>query len=256
MQCSGSGARLRRVAGPRRAQFQGEVLLGLGAAEHENPAVRIAMPDHLQHQVRRCAEAGQAEVLPVLQPAQPQRPVADRAGAEQRRGLGVGETIRDAVGEALRDNHQFGVTAVRITSRGAEVSAQVFPARPAELARAAGRVDPRHPHALAHAEAKCGRARPQRRHPAHDLVSQHDRQPRRGRPALDLVQLGVAHPTRRHAHQDLAGARLRVGQLSESGADSGSRRAGTGPGGSSHAWVNDQIQLIIEQESAYPLPTP
>ena len=50
-------------------------------AKTKTSGCRVSVPHHLQDQVRRGAEAGQPQVLSVLEAGQSQRPVADRARA-------------------------------------------------------------------------------------------------------------------------------------------------------------------------------
>ena len=90
-----------------------------------------AVPDQLQHQVRRGPEAGEAQGLAVLQPGQAERAEPDRPRAHQGRGLYVGEGVRDRVRERLGHGHQLGVTAVGVAARGPEPLAEVFLPPPA-----------------------------------------------------------------------------------------------------------------------------
>ena len=83
--------------------------------------------------------------------------------------------------------------------------AEILVAGPAELADAAGRVDPGDPDSLARREP--GRARSQRVHPPDDLVPRNDGQ-LGFEPALDLIQFGMADAACRHADANLAGPRL------------------------------------------------
>ena len=114
MAASGSGDGLGGVAGPGRAELAGEGPLRLGAGEDEDRVVGEAVPDQFQHEVRRGAEAGQAQALAVLQPGQAERPEADRPGAEQRGGLRVGEDVGDGVGKRRGHGHQLGIAAVGV----------------------------------------------------------------------------------------------------------------------------------------------
>ena len=100
------------------------------------------MAGHHQYQVRRGAKPGQPEGLAVTQTRQPQRTIADGAGAQQRRGLDVREDGGDGVGEGGRHGHQLGVSAVGIAAGGAKIRAEVFIAGQAGRALTAGRVDP------------------------------------------------------------------------------------------------------------------
>ena len=105
----------------------------------------------------------------------------------------------------------LGVAAVGVPAGGAEIGAEVLVAGSRQTRSAAGGMDPGHPDPLARRQA----ARPLAagRHPADHLVAEDDRQARRGRPPLDLVQLGVADAAGGHADEDLSGAGNGLGQL-------------------------------------------
>ncbi len=169
------------------------------------------MAGHHQHQVRRGAKPGQPEGLAVLQTRQPQRAVADGAGAQQRRGLDVGEDSGDGVGERGRHGHQLGVTAVGIAAGGAKVRAEVLIAGEASRAQAAGRIDPGDAHPIAGPEAVDAAAGGH--DPADHLMAQDDRQSRRWGAALDLVQLGVADAADRDLQQQFVVGWNGVGQI-------------------------------------------
>ena len=128
------------------------------------------MPHHLEHQVRRRPEIRSDRAQsPSAIPGQPQRPVADRTGAQQRRSLGVGEDVRDAIDEGCRRNHVLGIAAVCVSSRCPELRAQVLLARLAPVTFAAGRVDPGHTDPVAELEARSpARPEPRRARPPGD----------------------------------------------------------------------------------------
>src|SRR5205085_5173972 len=93
-----------------------------------------------RHDVRRGAEAVQAEPLRVARGAQ--RAVADQAGAEERRRLLVGVALRDRKAEALVGDGVLRVAAVEVVAGEARGVAEVLaPAR----AVAAGAVRPAEP---------------------------------------------------------------------------------------------------------------
>jgi hypothetical protein len=102
----------------------------------------MGLPCEKENQVGRGAESRQAQVLPVLDPGEAQRPVADCAGAQERRRLGIGEDLRDGMGGPFGDDHVFPVAPVGVPARGPETGAEVLQTLPAEFAVPAGRKDP------------------------------------------------------------------------------------------------------------------
>ncbi len=113
------------VGGSRRGapEPEGQGPGRLRAGEHVHR--RALVEGDLGGQVRGGAEAVDAEPSPLGQAGPAQGPVADDPGAEQRRGVVVGDRRRDAVGEALVDDGQLGEAAVGVPpgegGRGAEV---------------------------------------------------------------------------------------------------------------------------------------
>ena len=208
------GGLLARIAGPGRTELPGERTFGLGTGEDEHPGVGISMPDHLEDEVRRGAEAGQPKVLPVLEAGQPQRPVADRAGAQERGGLRIGEDVGDPISKRLGHGHELGIAAVGVAAGRPELVAEVFLAPAAEAAFPACGEDPGDADPVAEPEAAGPRTNG--RDPPDDLMAQDDRQPRRRRPSLDLVELGVADAAGVHLDQQLTLARNRIGQFANS----------------------------------------
>ncbi len=163
------------------------------------------MPGRLKHDVGRSAEAEETERLAIVEIRQSQGPIADDAGAQQGSRLHIAERLGDRIGGFLRNDHGFGVAAVGVAAGPAELLAEVLVAGPAELADAAGRVDPPDPDTLARREPR--RARSQRVHPPDDLVARNDGQ-LGFEPALDLIQFGMADAARRHADANFVGPRL------------------------------------------------
>ena len=76
------GGSVDSIAGPARTELAGESTFHLRPGKDEYVRVGILLSDHLEDEVRRGAEAGQPEVLPVLKAGQPQRPIADRTAQE------------------------------------------------------------------------------------------------------------------------------------------------------------------------------
>ncbi|MBV6467961.1 MAG: hypothetical protein PGMFKBFP_03334 [Anaerolineales bacterium] len=144
------------------------------------------------------AEAHQSQSSFVVEIAQAERAIADRARAQQRRGFGIGQGIGDRVDEVGAEFHILGVSAVHVAARGLELRTEILPPRLAEVALAARGRDPRRADALTALRD------------AHRLMSQNDGQPRRGRPPFDLVQFGAADSAADDAQQYFVRARLGV----------------------------------------------
>ena len=122
--------RVDRVSGPHGAQFPGKRLLGLASGEDVDLGVRVAMPHEFQDEVGRGAEPRQTEPASIGEVRQAERAVADRAGAEQRRRLGVGHrAVRNRIRELLPDHHQLGVPAVGVPTRRPERRAEILVTR-------------------------------------------------------------------------------------------------------------------------------
>src|SRR5690348_17158996 len=88
------------------------------------------------------AESGQAHGLAVGQLREIERPQSDGAGAEQGRGLLWRQAGRQAMRERCRYDHPLGVAAIGVASGGSETGAEILPSRSAEIADAAGPVNP------------------------------------------------------------------------------------------------------------------
>src|SRR5581483_3893350 len=166
-----------------------ELPLRLAAREDEKRRAREAPARELQNEMRRGDETHEAENPAVLELRESQRTVADRAGAEQRRGLRIGERVGNRIGRDFRHGHVLGVAAVRVAPGRTEIGAQVLLAAPAVAAMSAARIDPADAYSVAFAESpRAVRSRDT----ADDLMTEHHGQPRRRRAPFDLVELGVA----------------------------------------------------------------
>ena len=109
-----SGGRLVGAAGPVGAEAAGEGLALLVAGLGEGEDAPALVFRHLADDVRRGAEAVEAEALGVA--GQAQRAVADQPGAEQRRRLQVGEALGYREAEALVGDGVLGVAAVDVVA--------------------------------------------------------------------------------------------------------------------------------------------
>lgn len=151
--------------------------------------------------MRRRAEAVDPQTPRVA--GQLQRTVADQARAQQRCRLGVAVSGGDGEAVALVGQHVLGVAAVEGIAGEARPVAEVLPADEAEAAGAAGAAEPRHPDAVALAEAI--RPFPFPLHDADDLVARHQGQLRVGQFTVHDVKVGPADPAGTHANQYLPG---------------------------------------------------
>ena len=217
-----------RIAGPHGAQRQSETL-GFGIptpGERVHLAALVARD--LGHDVGRGAEAVDAEPSRIARHAQ--RAVPDEPGAQERRGLDVGNAGREGEAKARIGQGVLGVAAVLPVARESGRVAEVLGAPLAIATGPAGGPEPRHPHAIAQSEP--GHQRPEGRDVTDDLMSQDERQLGIGQLPARHVQIGAAHPAGPDAHQDLTGSRLgerdvREGQRRAGGAeDHGAHRLG------------------------------
>ena len=112
---SSTGGRFVGPARPHRAQLAREAPPGSPRVTHVAPPARVAR--HLDHDVRRGAEAVQAEPRRPPQPLhlrQPQRPIADQPGAQQRRRLHVGVVLRQRQTKSASRDRVLRVAAVGV----------------------------------------------------------------------------------------------------------------------------------------------
>ena len=207
------GRGLAGRAGPGGAHFAGEDAVALVAGDDVD--LDAAVEGHLNGDVRGGAEAVQTEAPARLDAGEPQGAVPDDARAQQRRGVQVGEALRDAVEEMRAGEGQAGIAAVHGPAGERGAVAEVLPAGEAEAALPAGAVEPGDADALARAEA-AGVAR----HRAHHLVAGDERRFAGREFAFDHVEVRAADRAGAHPHQHLAGAGLRrrdIGELEGAG---------------------------------------
>jgi hypothetical protein len=150
---------------------------------------------------------------PAQDAGQAQRTVADDAGAQERRGLEVGKSLRDRVAEIRRHPDALGEAPVPGPACEVGIFAKILPVGAAETAGAAGAVEPGRADPLAGPDA--GGARAAFEHPADDLMPGNDGQAPRRQVALDHVQIGAADPADADAKQHLAGAGTGFGKLAQ-----------------------------------------
>ena len=201
-----------RVACPDRPQVQRELFRGGVAGAREREHAPPLVTRHLGHEVPRRAESVDAE--PFGRPARHQRAVADQPGAQERRGLGVGEPLRHREGERRVGDGALGVAAVEGVAGECRAVAQILAAGAAVAALPAGPAEPRDADVVADPEP--GHAGPQGRDRADDLVAEHQRQLRIGQVPVSDVEVGATHAAGRDRDEDLAGARFRLGKVGQS----------------------------------------
>src|SRR5262249_53472935 len=132
--------RLVGAARPDDTEFAGETLRRRIAGAGEGIDVAALPARHLGNDVRRRAEAVEAETPPLPRPAQ--RAVADQAGAEQRCRLDIAVTRLDGETEALVGDGVLTVAAIDLVAGKTCLFTQVFAAGTAERTDAAGPTQP------------------------------------------------------------------------------------------------------------------
>ena len=201
---SASGGGCIGAAGPLAAEPRANACAGASPGRVKANSRRPSIARHLGDDVRRRAEAVDAEPLGVARHAQ--AAVADQPGAQQRRRLGVAVAAGERKAVAGVGDRVLGVAAVDLVAGEAGVRAQVLLARPAVAASAAGPAEPGHADPLARAREP-RRPRPRADDVADDLVAGNDRQLRLRQLAVDDVQVGAADGARGDLDQHLPGAR-------------------------------------------------
>src|SRR5690348_4105833 len=141
----------------------------------------------------RCAEAGEAEWLPVAKIRQTKGAPANGTRAEEWSGLLVAELFGNRVRERGRYGGVLGVAAVGVATSGAEIRAEILRTGDAPLADAARRVNPGDADALARVEPIGLAAKPL--DTSDDLVPGNDRIPRRDETSFHEIEIGSAHAT-------------------------------------------------------------
>jgi hypothetical protein len=143
------------------------------------------------------AEAVEAEAGAALDAGDAEAAEADDAGAQQRGGLQIGEVLGERVDESLLGKHVFGEAAVSGPACEMGAIAEVFAARRAELALAAGAVEPGDADAPACLGAGAF---------ADDLMAGNDGGQARGEFAFDDVEVRAADAAGVDFDEHLAGA--------------------------------------------------
>src|SRR5512143_2778876 len=100
------------------------------------------MPRNLDRDVRRGAESVQTEPLARLNAAQPQRPKADDAGAEQRCCFFIAKDRGNGIGKVSRHDGILRIASINLIAGEACRRTQVLPAAPAKVTSTAGALQP------------------------------------------------------------------------------------------------------------------
>jgi hypothetical protein len=142
----GTVERLRRCPGGRPdrvdAERPRELMVELPAREDVHPKPEVER--QLRREVGAPSEPVEPERASGWDLGSQQRPVADDACAQQRRGLLVGEAVGQRVGERLVDQAEVGVSAVDVPPRERRCDAQVLVAPAARRTPAVCAGEPRH----------------------------------------------------------------------------------------------------------------
>ncbi len=176
---------LRRLdigaAGPDRAQLPRERLRLIVAGPGEGVDLLPLVNRHLGQDVRRRAEAVEAQALHVVA-GEPIGAVADQTRAEQRRGLRRVGDARHREGVALMGHGVFRVAAIQRVACELRMLAEILLLAPAEAACLVGVTQPGDAHPSAARQLLDVRAGG--RHLPHDLVAQDEGQLRIGQIAI------------------------------------------------------------------------
>src|SRR5712691_2563168 len=171
------------------AALQRKGLAGRIAGAGEGEHLPSLSPRHLREDMRRGAEAIQAEVLRIIRLGEGSE--ADQSRTEERRRLGIAVTLRQRHAVALVGHRILGITAWNMKSREACPVAKVLATAPAVLAFPAGPAEPWN--ADAGADDEAGRIPAVRNDLSHHLVARGDRVRRARKLAVGDVQVGAAH---------------------------------------------------------------
>src|SRR6266540_2581232 len=203
------GRRLTGRARPLRPERAREGL-GLGVAsarEREDALARVAR--ELRDDVACRAESVQAEPLGVAHGSP--GAVADEAGAEERRGLGIGIAVRDREGVPRVHHGCLREASVEVVPGEARPLAQILAPRAAGAADAARPAEPRDADAVAGREPTGARA--ECLDPPHHLVPEDERQLGMWQLAVDDVEVGAADAARGDLDPELPRSRDGEGKV-------------------------------------------
>jgi len=125
-----------------------QVLVVLAPSQDEYVAAWESVSENLDDHMGRGPEPEQGDGLAVLDLREADRAVADHAGAEQGGGFQIRVGWMEGMGEVLSDNHVLCVSTRDIQARSAGPVTEVLATFSTERTLAAGRMQPRNPHAI------------------------------------------------------------------------------------------------------------
>ncbi len=126
------GRSVFRGAHPNRTEFPRQVVMSLCTRENVDFAAFVA--GELQNQMGGRPKAIQAETSARVSPAQAVGTISDYSCAQQRRGIFVGELVRNGMGEGFVDKDELSIAAVHVIPGKLGVVTEVFEAAPAMIA--------------------------------------------------------------------------------------------------------------------------
>ena len=203
------GRVLFRAAGPGRAEFSSQLPVLFAACEHID--FTLPVPGDLNGNVRRGAKPVKTERFAGTNLAEPQRAVADDAGAEQRRRRFIRKRDGNGIGEILRDDGKLRVPSIHVKTGEARKFTQILPAVSAVFAGAAGIMEPWDTHAVPFTEA--ARTLTSGFYDTHDLMSGNNGQPGRRQLPFDDMKVRKAQPAGFHPDTYFTKPGLRFGRL-------------------------------------------
>jgi hypothetical protein len=198
----GDGRPGRGALGRGGTEIERELLGGL-AAGHDVHLGALG-ERHLCGDVCAAAEAVDPEPATGRQLGPEQRPIADDAGAQQRRQFGIGVSRGQPVDITGWCRDEFGVAAVGVPAGVARIRAEVLRAPEAESAAAAGVPEPGHPDPIADGDVRiCVFA--DCHHLAHYLMAGDDARSVNRQVALVDVEVRATHAARPYGDQHFVG---------------------------------------------------
>jgi hypothetical protein len=168
---------------------------------------------HLNCNVRGSAKSVKGEPATAPYSRKAQGAKSDDAGAEQRRGMFVGEILWERVDERFRRYGAFGEASVDRIAGKRRAIAKIFVAGAAVFAGAVGTMQPGYADARARLKARCTLTK--LFDLAYDLMAGNYGRFAKGKFAFDNVQIGAADTTHLHADEDFASGGHGIGHVSE-----------------------------------------
>ena len=191
---------LVRAAGPDCAELARERLPLFVARTREGENAASLVPRDLRDDVRGRAEAVEPEPLGVAR--EPERAIADQAGAQEGSCLETGIALGKCQAKTFIDDGVLGIAAVQVVAGEPRVVTEVLAAGTAEPAVAVRPAEPGNPDAPILADDS-----------SDDLVAEHERQLRVRQLAVEDVEVGPADAAGLHPDEQLPRPRRGFGQF-------------------------------------------